>query len=211
MGYKVHRLRLAVFVVSAAFSGLAGGLLAMNNEAANYILFEISLSAQVVLNSYIGGIGYFFGPAVGAAVMSFFGYVVSDLTRSWLLYQGIIFVLVMMFMPSGLFSIGKWWKQNRQQFSFAKVLSIFCMRVTACFAVAGGIVILVEFAARLLAQDYQMKLANSDTWPAINVFGRDWLPDTISTWLLPTALVLVGIGLLHMINKYYKRLQKEYS
>ena len=32
---------------------------------------------------------------LGAALMTFFGYAVSDLTRSWLLYQGILFVLVM--------------------------------------------------------------------------------------------------------------------
>src|SRR3546814_10351844 len=89
--------------ISATFSGLAGALLAMNNEAANYVLFDMTLSTQVVLNSYIGGIGAFFGPALGAAVMTFFGYAVSDMTRTWLLYQGGIFVLVMMFMPAGLF------------------------------------------------------------------------------------------------------------
>src|SRR3546814_20472711 len=92
MGYNVHRLRTLVFTISATFSGLAGALLAMNNEAANYVLFDMTLSTQVVLNSYIGGIGAFFGPALGAAVMTFFGYAVSDMTRTWLLYQGVIFV-----------------------------------------------------------------------------------------------------------------------
>src|SRR3546814_843198 len=103
MGYNVHRLRTLVFTISATFSGLAGALLAMNNEAANYVLFDMTLSTQVVLNSYIGGIGAFFGPALGAAVMTFFGYAVSDMTRTVFLYQGGIFVLVMMFMPAGLF------------------------------------------------------------------------------------------------------------
>src|SRR3546814_15522804 len=96
----------------------------MNNEAANYVLFDMTLSTQVVLNSYIGGIGAFFGPALGAAVMTFFGYAVSDMTRTWLLYQGVIFVLVMMFMPAGLFSIGKWWSSNRGRFSVARLSEI---------------------------------------------------------------------------------------
>ena len=37
----------------------------------------------------------FLGPALGASLMTFFGYAVSDLTQSWLLYQGTLFVLVM--------------------------------------------------------------------------------------------------------------------
>jgi branched-chain amino acid transport system permease protein len=65
------------------------------------VVFDAGLSAAVVLNTYIGGVKVFLGPALGAALMTFFGYVVSDLTQSWLLYQGILFVLVMMFMPSG--------------------------------------------------------------------------------------------------------------
>ena len=44
----------------------------------------------------IGGAGTFFGPALGAAVMTFFARVSSDLTRSWLLYQGLVFVLIML-------------------------------------------------------------------------------------------------------------------
>ena len=77
----------------------AGGLQALNTESANYVLLESHVSAAVVLNSYIGGVTVFLGPALGAALMTFFGYAVSDLTRSWLLYQGVLFVLVMMFMP----------------------------------------------------------------------------------------------------------------
>ena len=60
-------------------------LQAINMEAANYVVFESSASAAVVLNSYIGGVKLFLGPALGAAVMNFFGSAVGDLTRSWLL------------------------------------------------------------------------------------------------------------------------------
>ena len=55
-----------------------------------------------MLQTFIGGAGTFFGPALGAAIMTFFARVTSDLTRSWLLYQGLIFVLVMLFAPEGL-------------------------------------------------------------------------------------------------------------
>ena len=54
-----------------------------------------------MLQTFIGGAGTFFGPALGAALMTFFGASISDLTRFWLLYQGLIFVLVMLFAPEG--------------------------------------------------------------------------------------------------------------
>src|SRR4030095_5428997 len=84
------------------FTGIAGSLLAVANEATNYTIFSAQASANVVLQTFIGGAGTFFGPALGAATMTFFAPVTSDLTRSWLLYQGLIFVLVMLFAPEGL-------------------------------------------------------------------------------------------------------------
>src|SRR5690606_24281851 len=102
LGYNVHGVGTVVFALSAMFSGVAGGLQVISNESANYVMFDPALSAAAVLNTYIGGVQVFLGPALGAALMTFFGYAVSDLTRSWLLYQGILFVLVMMFMPTGL-------------------------------------------------------------------------------------------------------------
>ena len=76
LGYEVHHLRVLVFAISAMFSGIAGGLLAVSNETANYVLFDLQYSAAVVLNTYIGGVHVFLGPALGAAVMTFFGYAV---------------------------------------------------------------------------------------------------------------------------------------
>ena len=86
LGYDVHRLNVTVFAISAMFAGIAGGLQALNTESANYVLLESHVSAAVVLNSYIGGVTVFLGPALGAVLMTFFGYALSDLTRSWLLY-----------------------------------------------------------------------------------------------------------------------------
>ena len=62
LGYDVHRLGVLVFAVSAMFSGVAGGLQAINMEAANYVVFDASASAAVVLNSYIGGVSCSSGP-----------------------------------------------------------------------------------------------------------------------------------------------------
>src|SRR3546814_17906793 len=79
------------------FAGIAGGLQALNTESANYVLLELHVSAAVVLHSYIGGVTVFLGPASGAALMTLFGYAVPNLTRSWLLYPGNMFLLMMLF------------------------------------------------------------------------------------------------------------------
>ena len=102
LGFNTHLARTLVFAISAMFTGVAGALLAIANEASNYTIFSAQASANVVLQTFIGGAGTFFGPALGAAVMTFFARVTSDLTRSWLLYQGLIFVLVMLFVPDGI-------------------------------------------------------------------------------------------------------------
>src|SRR5690606_9395797 len=62
MGYNVHTTKVVIFAISAAFSGVAGGLLAVSNETANYSLFSTYMSAQVVLHTFVGGATVFFGP-----------------------------------------------------------------------------------------------------------------------------------------------------
>lgn len=209
MGYNVHRLSTLVFTISATFSGLAGALLAMNNEAANYVLFDMTLSTQVVLNSYIGGVGAFFGPALGAAVMTFFGYAVSDMTRTWLLYQGVIFVLVMMFMPAGLFSIGSWWSGNRGRHGSAQLATVLMGWVIGCAIAAAGFVFLCEFLALILAQDYQSLLVAGSDWPAVELLERHWAPGAFSTWVLPAALLVVGVSIVLLVSRKWQLLREE--
>jgi len=204
LGYNVHMARVMVFVISATFTGIAGGLLAMSNEAANYSVFEVRLSSEVVLNSYIGGVGVFFGPALGAAVMTFFGYAVSDLTRSWLLYQGIIFVAVMMFMPNGLSGIVAWWRASK--FTGATKLGYVLAWSVGTLLCAAGVVFIVELLQRMLSDDYQFQLVQGQPWPALNLFGQAWLPGAVVTWLLPVALLAIGGVVLKLTSARWQAL-----
>lgn len=153
LGYDVHKLSVLVFAVSTTFSGIAGGLQAVNNEAANYVVFDASLSAAVVLNTYIGGTQVFLGPALGAALMTFFGYAVSDLTRSWLLYQGILFVLVMMFMPDGLAGLVARGAALRRLHGTLACLPVLVLALAAAVLFAGGTAGVVESLQRAFSPD----------------------------------------------------------
>ena len=195
LGYNVHGLGTAVFAISAMFSGVAGALQVMSNESANYVVFDPSLSSAVILNTYIGGVKMFLGPAFGAAIMTFFGYAVSDLTQSWLLYQGILFVLVMMFMPTGLAGLPGTVRQLGLRFGFARVLPMVGVSVVAALLLSAGGVFLVELLQRIFSQDYRAALGAGSAWPPVTLLSREWLPGAFVTWLVPVALFAAGLSL----------------
>jgi len=194
LGYDVHRLSVLVFAVSAMFSGIAGGLQAVSNESANYVVFESHLSAVVVLNTYIGGVSVFLGPALGAALMTFFGYAVSDLSRSWLLYQGVLFVLVMMFLPTGLIGLISWWNNSKAQYGFVRLLPVAILWLFAVLLLTVSSVFLVELLQRMFSLDYRALASVNPVapWPAITLFARPWFPGVATTWLPPILIFFTG-------------------
>ncbi|MBO1113282.1 branched-chain amino acid ABC transporter permease [Bordetella petrii] len=190
LGYNVHGLGTLVFAISAMFSGMAGGLQVLSNESANYVVFDPSLSAAAVLNTYIGGVQVFLGPAFGAALMTFFGYAISDLTRSWLLYQGILFVLVMMFLPTGLTGLIAITGRLRERHALGRLIPLFLM-AAACAVLAGaGTVFTIELLQRLFSQEYRalMQAGAGGPWPAVALFDRSWQPGSPATWGVPLLL-----------------------
>ncbi len=208
LGYDVHRLNVTVFAISAMFAGVAGGLQALNTESANYVLLEGHVSAAVVLNSYIGGVSVFLGPALGASLMTFFGYAVSDLTRSWLLYQGILFVLVMMFMPSGLTGFFSWIRASRKAHGFAAIAPLLVAGLLAGALLSAGTVFTVEMLQRFFSQDYRSMAAlhPGSGWAPIPLFGRDWLPTAVATWAVPLGLCGVGGALVFAARRMWQAL-----
>ncbi|MCX8999370.1 branched-chain amino acid ABC transporter permease [Rhizobiaceae bacterium BDR2-2] len=198
LGYNTHALGTMAFAISAMFAGIAGALQAVNIEAANYVVFEATISTAVVLNSFIGGVGTFFGPAIGAAAMTFFGHVTSDATRSWLLYQGLIFVLVMMFLPRGLVGEAVERLKNRKAGSFAP--GPVAGRLAGLVATAAGAVIVIELTQRFFSSDYKT-LVSAGNWPPVTFLGREWLPFALTTWGLPLVLLAAGIALLAIVNR----------
>jgi branched-chain amino acid transport system permease protein len=196
LGYDVHRLGVSAFAISGLFSGLAGGLQVLANEAANYVVFDPGVSATVVLNSYIGGVGVFLGPALGAALMSFFGYAVSDTTQAWLLYQGVLFVLVMMFMPEGLVGLGGAASRRVQRLGAARAVPLLLAWLAAALLLAAGAVFLIELLQRLCSQDYRALARLAPTPPPVEMFGRSWAAAGLMTWAWPLGLLAMGGTLL---------------
>lgn len=196
LGYDVHMAKLLVFSVSALFAGIAGGLLAVVSESANYVLFALKTSADVVLQSFIGGVGTFLGPSLGAAILTFFGHSVSGLTRQWVLYQGVVFIIVMMYAPKGIGGLVSDGMQRLQAGRLVTSWPSVALRLLGALLLAAGAVFLCEMGAAIMTRDYQGRLQNTGIWAPVNIFGNRWAPDSVLPWLAATASFLAGCVLL---------------
>ncbi len=193
LGFNTHSARTLIFAISCLFTGVAGSLLAIANEAANYTIFSAQASANVVLQTFIGGAGTFFGPALGAAVMTFFARVTSDLTRSWLLYQGVIFVLIMLFAPTGLGGLVAQHAQKLKPGRWPTLIGPYAIAVLSGLLLVAGLVFTVESIHVVLTDGYfAAKRAAGGAWVPYKLFGTNWRPDALSTWALPIGLFAVG-------------------
>ena len=197
MGYNAHTTKVIVFAISAMFSGVAGALLAISNETANYSLFSLHVSAQVVLHTFVGGSTVFLGPVAGASIFTLFAFFVSDVTRSWLLYQGIIFVLVMLYAPLGIGGLIQAHMQHWSRLRWSDLAPAYALAgaVGACFT--GAVVFLVEAFAVIFSPAYAAARRRLDgAWPPFELFGVEWQVFSPVTWAAPTLLAIVGFVLL---------------
>jgi branched-chain amino acid transport system permease protein len=102
MGYSAHRIRYTAFVIAGFFAGVAGGLSALLFEIVTAEVVSTARSGAYLIFTVVGGSGSFVGPMVGAVLMVCSTVLLSSWTRAWLLYLGLLFMLVVMFFPGGV-------------------------------------------------------------------------------------------------------------
>lgn len=112
LGYRVNRYKLATFVLSAAFTGLAGATKAIVFQLASLTDVHWSMSGEVVLMTLIGGLGTVFGPIVGAGIIVTMQNQLATLGAWVTIIQGIIFVICVLLFREGIIGvIQKWIKK----------------------------------------------------------------------------------------------------
>jgi len=103
VGYDVWRWKWLAFTVSAAFAGLAGGLFAMAQQSAYPDVMSLHQSGVIVMMVLVGGgLVSFWGPVLGVVLYFIARDVLGGLTEAWLLWYGLIFVIMVMVRPEGL-------------------------------------------------------------------------------------------------------------
>ncbi|MFL5036582.1 MAG: branched-chain amino acid ABC transporter permease [Microvirga sp.] len=113
LGYRVRLYKMAVFTISAALSGLAGGLFAMAQNSAFPDVMSLHYSGIIVMMVLIGGgMVSFWGPVVGVVVYLIARDVIGAVTNSWMLWFGLLFIAVVLFRPEGIAgAVQSWWKR----------------------------------------------------------------------------------------------------
>jgi branched-chain amino acid transport system permease protein len=105
LGVNAYKFKLAVFVLSGAGAGLAGGLLANQTEYVSPGLMHWTLSGELMVMVLLGGLGSLFGPVLGAAVFLILEEVLAAYTEHWMVYMGLLLILTVIFAKSGLFGL----------------------------------------------------------------------------------------------------------
>ena len=106
-GYEATNVRWVAFIISGAISGLAGGLHALYLHFVGIDSLYYSTSGQVIMMTLLGGMGSFIGPFIGAGVFLYLEDVLSIITPNWMIFLGVIFVLCVLFFPSGIWGTVK--------------------------------------------------------------------------------------------------------
>lgn len=105
LGVDVRRYRAAAFVVAGASAGLAGALFAYSNQVVTPDQLYWNQSATPIIMLLVGGMTYFWGPALGALLLTWFLHYLTDWTTEYVLYLGVILMAVLVFLPRGLLSL----------------------------------------------------------------------------------------------------------
>jgi branched-chain amino acid transport system permease protein len=103
IGVPVTRRLIAIYAVSAAIAGVAGGLLAQTTQFVGLDVFGFPRSADLMIMLVLGGAGRLYGGIVGAAVFMIAHHYLSDLNPIyWQFWLGLLLVVVVLFARGGI-------------------------------------------------------------------------------------------------------------
>lgn len=182
IGYSTQMVRFITFSLAGFFAGIAGGLAAINFELMNAVNISGAQSGVVLLMAYIGGIGHFLGPILGAVLVTLLQVMLSDLTGAWMLYFGLIFILMVMYAPGGLAGLVMMHEPLVRNRALLQVLPAYGMIAVPAVMGLAGAVLLIETA------HHQLVEAASDG-PAMALFGIGFNSNSPLPWLVALALM----------------------
>jgi branched-chain amino acid transport system permease protein len=193
VGYDPHVVRYLAFCFSGFFAGIAGALAAINFEIANSAYLGAVQSGTVLFSTYIGGVGFFIGPVVGAIFVTLLSLSLSDLTTVWQLYFGLFFIAMVMFAPGGVTGLLMRHRPLVRSGSLFKVLPSYAVALVPTLAMVIGLMIAIECVVHYTV--------NSDENPNIRPFGIPFNATSPLTWTVALVLLIGGFLIARMTWK----------
>jgi branched-chain amino acid transport system permease protein len=193
VGYDTQRVRWLTLIISSFFAGIAGALGVINFEIVTAENVGAARSGGVLLAAFIGGVGYFFGPIIGACIFIFFVVALSDYTKAWLLYLGLFFMLMVMFAPGGVASLVMMQVQLIARKRFGRIAPHYLA------AAASGLMVL---AALILTVEMTYKVSvDSASGTVMRLFGAEFDAATAQPWAVAIGLWIAGGWLFNVTRK----------
>src|SRR6478672_10093519 len=183
VGYDPHVVRYLAFCFPGFFAGIAGALAAINFEIANSAYLGAAQSGTVLFAAYIGGIGFFIGPIIGAIFVTFLSLGLSDLTPVWQLYFGLIFIAVVVFAPGGITGLLMMHRPLLKAGTLPSVLPSYLIALVPTLAMIAGLILAIETIVHFAV--------NPGSDSHITAFGVSFDAASPSIWAM-AAILLIG-------------------
>jgi branched-chain amino acid transport system permease protein len=194
VGYDPQWVRYLIVVLAGFFAGIAGGLAALNYEIVTAEALSASTSGIVIMMAFVGGIGYFHGPILGAALITVLQIVVAGITEAWPFYFGLLFTAIVLYAPGGIAGILAAHRRLYETGQLGRALQSYALGAVPFVLCAGGLVAIVEMAYALA----NTTEPGSAPWSAFGVTLNAAQP---IGWAPPVVALIVGGVLLRAVAR----------
>ncbi len=195
IGYNTQRVRYLSFIIAGLFAGIAGGLGALNFEIVTAEVVGAGRSGAYLLFTFLGGATFFFGPILGAILMVIAFVLLSEFTKAWLLYLGLVFLFMVMYAPGGFASL---LMMNLRVASFGKLRQI---AVSYLGLIVTALVMLMGAAAMIeMVYHLQLNAALGDT---LKFMGVTLNAKGVDSWVGCAFVMFTGLGLFEVTRRHY--------
>ncbi len=186
IGYSASHVRFLVFALSGLFAGVAGGLQALNDEIVTSGNISSEASGAVLLMTFIGGIGTFWGPVIGAILVTFLQVALSTITDAWQLYDGLLFIAAVVWAPGGISGIILAHAPLVRAGRAGQLVPSYLATLPGLVLAVAGVVVVAEMA-------FQLQAVRNGA-PTGHLFGV--AADPANLWQWAVGIVLFGLGAL---------------
>jgi len=195
IGYNTQRVRYFAFIIAGFFAGVSGGLGALNFEIVTAEVVGTGRSGGYLLFTFLGGATFFFGPIIGGILMVLAFVLLSEFTKAWLLYLGLLFLFMVMYAPGGIASLIM---MNLRVASFGKLRQIWVSYVGLLLT---ALVILIG-AAAMVEMVYHLQL-NSALGDNLKFMGVPLNAKGLDSWFGASFVMLTGLGMFELIRRQF--------